>query len=189
MTIIYIMENNSIKHKNPEGGVPMGVTETKEYTEMRVRKYVEDVRANQNLSMGMAAGAVAAVVGAVIWGVITYVTQFQIGWMAVGVGILVGYAVRRFGQGVDLFFGISGAALALAGCIMGNLFASCIFISQQAQVGLMEVVARLDFVIAAQIMAETFNPIDLLFYGIAVYEGYRFSFKQISEEELASNIK
>jgi hypothetical protein len=167
----------------------MGVTETKEYTEMRLKKYVEDVKTNQNLSMGIAAGAVAAVIGAVLWGAITYVTSFQIGWMAVGVGILVGYAVRRFGQGVDISFGISGAALAVAGCLMGNIFASCIAISQQAQIGLMDVVARLDFVIMVEIMAETFNPIDLLFYAIAVYEGYRFSFKQISEEELATNLK
>jgi len=185
------MENNSIKYKNPEGGIPMGVTETKQYTEteMRVRKYVEDVRANQNLSMGMAAGSVAAAIGAVIWGVITYVTEYQIGWMAVGVGILVGLAVRRFGQGIDKSFGVSGAALALAGCIMGNVFASCMFISQQAQVGLMEVLARLDPVIVVQITVETFRPMDLLFYGIAVYEGYRFSFKPISQEELAPSIK
>lgn len=30
---------------------------------------------------------------------------------------------------------------------------------------------------------------DLLFHAIAVYEGYRFSFRTISEEELASLIK
>lgn len=169
----------------------MGVTETKQYTEtgMRVRKQVEDVRANQNLSMGMAAGSVAAAIGAVVWGVITYVTEYQIGWMAVGVGILVGLAVRRFGQGIDRSFGISGAALALAGCIMGNVFASCMFISQQAQVGLMEVLGSLDPVIVVQITLETFRPMDLLFYGIAIYEGYRFSFVRISEEQLASNIK
>jgi hypothetical protein len=185
------MEKRSIKYNNHQGGIPMGVTETKEYTEteMRVRRYVEDVRANQNLSMAMAAGSVAAVIGAIIWGVITYVTEYQIGWMAVGIGFLVGLTVRRFGQGIDKSFGISGAALALAGCIMGNVFASCMFISHQAQVGLMEVLARLDPVIVVQITVETFRPMDLLFYGIAVYEGYRFSFKPISEQELATNIK
>ena len=37
-----------------------------------------------------------------------------------------------------------------------------------------------------EIMKETFRPMDLLFYAIAVYEGYKFSFRQISEEEMAS---
>ncbi len=35
----------------------------------------------------------------------------------------------------------------------------------------------------------TFQPMDLLFYAIAVYEGYRFSFVQISEEQIAGLIK
>ncbi len=38
--------------------------------------------------------------------------------------------------------------------------------------------------IIAEIMKVTFYPMDILFYAIAVYEGYRFSFRQISEDEL-----
>jgi hypothetical protein len=33
-------------------------------------------------------------------------------------------------------------------------------------------------------MQATFNPMDLLFYGIGVYEGYRFSFRQVSQADL-----
>jgi hypothetical protein len=33
-------------------------------------------------------------------------------------------------------------------------------------------------------MRATFNPMDLLFYGIAVYEGYRFSFREITKKDL-----
>ena len=32
-------------------------------------------------------------------------------------------------------------------------------------------------------MLETFNPMDVLFYGIALYEGYRFSFWQMPDGE------
>ena len=28
-------------------------------------------------------------------------------------------------------------------------------------------------------MKADFSPIDLLFYGIAIYEGYKFSFRQV----------
>jgi len=38
-------------------------------------------------------------------------------------------------------------------------------------------------------MTATFNPMDLLFYGLAVYAGYRFSFRRISAEELAKLTK
>ena len=33
-------------------------------------------------------------------------------------------------------------------------------------------------------MVATFSPMDLLFYGIAVYEGYKFSFRQVGPEDL-----
>jgi mannose/fructose/N-acetylgalactosamine-specific phosphotransferase system component IID len=181
------MEQNAIKNQTPEKSAE--TTISRDYDEMRLRKFMEDARANQNLSMAILGGAAAAALGAVLWGVITYVTAFQIGWMAVGVGFLVGYVVQRLGQGVDTSFGIIGALLALGGCMMGNLFASCIAISQQYQIGLGEVLATLNLPIVVDIMTQTFNPIDLLFYAIAVYEGYRFSFRRISDEELAAVLK
>ena len=33
-------------------------------------------------------------------------------------------------------------------------------------------------------MTITFSPIDLLFYGLAIYEGYKLSFRQITRDEL-----
>jgi len=35
-------------------------------------------------------------------------------------------------------------------------------------------------------MKETFSPIDLLFYGIAIYEGYKLAVRQVTDEEMAS---
>lgn len=37
-----------------------------------------------------------------------------------------------------------------------------------------------------EIMKVMFSPIDLLFYAVGVYEGYKFSFRQLTEEEIAS---
>ena len=36
-----------------------------------------------------------------------------------------------------------------------------------------------------EIMKETFSPIDLLFYGLAIYEGYKLSFRGLADEEIA----
>ena len=35
-------------------------------------------------------------------------------------------------------------------------------------------------VITARLLTVTFNPMDLLFYGIAIYEGYRLSINAVS---------
>ena len=37
---------------------------------------------------------------------------------------------------------------------------------------------------AMELMVATFSPMDLVFYGIAVWEGWRVSFRQVTPEEL-----
>ncbi len=128
-----------------------------------------------SLPAALVAGSVAAAAGAMVWAAVTVFTGMQIGWMAVGVGFLVGFAVRRFGKGSDPTFQILGAVLSLAGCLAGNLLAVCAFASRQQDLPLMGVLAGLTPGLAIQLIVETFSGMDLLFYGIAVYEGYSFS--------------
>ena len=125
--------------------------------------------------MGFMAGLVAAAVGAGLWALVTILTGFQIGWMAVGVGFLVGWAVRAGGKGTHAAFGLMGAVLALGGCALGNLLAIVVLAARHYQVPLLDVFTRLTPDVVYTLMGATFKPIHLLFYGIAVYEGYRFS--------------
>ncbi len=142
----------------------------------------------QNLLLGLVAGVAAAVIGAILWAVITVFTNHQIGWMAIGVGLLVGLAVHQFGRGIDPIYGILGAVLAFLGCLVGNLLAVAILASQEGTVSLVE--ALLVFLIAPETVIEvlqiTFQPIDFLFYGLAIYEGYRFSFGKTVQAQEAS---
>jgi len=143
---------------------------------------LQRLKSEQNLVLAALAGGVAALLGACIWSAVTVTTNYQIGWMAVGVGFLVGYAVRSFGKGIDKSFGIVGAAWSLAGCAAGNLLTIVGTISNQQNI--VNILEKLDLEIVASLMQATFNPMDLLFYGIAVYEGYRFSFRQVSQGDL-----
>lgn len=151
---------------------------------LQLQQAVEKMKSEQNLLAGVAGGAVGALLGAAIWAVVTVVTGYQIGWMAVGVGFLAGFGVRLLGKGLDSVFGAAGAALALAGCGLGNVLAVCGFISQNESMPFLEVVSRLDLGVTWELLAATFSPMDLLFYGIAVYEGYKFSFRRVTREEL-----
>ena len=134
----------------------------------------------------MLAGLAAAALGAGIWAAVTVVSGYQIGWMAVGIGFLVGYAVRAVGKGIDPVFSIAGAALSLLGCAIGNLLAVCGFVAQQEGMAFLEVLARLDVQLASQLMVASFNPMDLLFYAIAVYEGFKLSPRQVTAAELGA---
>ena len=65
---------------------------------------IESLDNQPSLLMGLIGGTVAMLVSAIIWGVISYVTEYQIGWMAIGVGFLVGIAVKFFGKGKRMMF-------------------------------------------------------------------------------------
>jgi hypothetical protein len=104
--------------------------------------------------------------------------------MALGVGALVGIAVRLAGKGIEAKYGFIGGFFALLGCLMGNLFSTIGFVADYAELGVIEVFNIIPLSSIPSLMTETFSVMDLVFYGIAVYEGYRFAFRQIEPELL-----
>lgn len=148
------------------------------------RERYERLRVEQNLLIALFAGFAAAIVGAIAWAAITVATEFQIGFMAIAVGFIVGFAVR-LGNGIDKIYGILGAVLSLFGCVLGNVFSLIGFVSKQEHLSFAETILRLDYSKLPQMLAATFSLMDLVFYGIAVYEGYRFSFRRVSSEDVS----
>lgn len=136
----------------------------------------------QSFSLALAGGLIAAAVGAMAWTLITGATGCQIGWMAIAVGLLVGGAVRMLGGGIDKSFGYLAVTLTIFGCLLGNLLSVCTLIAGQQGLAtptvLMHVCRNPDLIPAA--MIATFRSLDLLFYGIALYAGYRLSFRRIN---------
>ncbi len=150
--------------------------------EAKVDQIIDVTEFEQSLSAAVLWGGLAALLGAIIWAVITAITGYQIGWMAVGIGVLVGFAVRKFGKGTDNRFGFVGAGMSLFGCVLGNLFTIVFYISTQYDLSYFEVLGRLDFEIVVGLLTETFSAMDALFYGIAIYEGFKFSVGKVAEE-------
>jgi hypothetical protein len=132
-----------------------------------------DSSPEKRLVLGGLAGLAAALAGAVIWAVVTVSTKHQIGWMAVGVGALVGFALR-VGNGGKAF-GILGAFLALFGCLFGNYLSIIAFAAAQEHVGFLAMLNTADTSKVINLMWDDFLSASILFYAIAVYEGYRFS--------------
>jgi len=135
---------------------------------------IDQLDTESNLIMGLIGGGVAMLVGAILWGVITYLTEYQIGFMAIGLGFLVGIAVRFFGKGKTPIFGISSAVFALIGCALGNLLFYSGIIAREEGAPFMEVFLFFLFTPAAAIELFTlaFEFMDVLFYGLAAWVGY-----------------
>ena len=150
----------------------------------KLERYLENRRGDQSLLKGTIFGLLAALLGAIIWAAITVATGYQIGYMALAVGFLVGISIKIFGKGIDPVFGYIGAALALLGCLLGNLFAIIGFLSIDGSTPILEIIGNLGIIILIRLMIIAFDFMDIIFYGIAIYEGYRFSINRISKEEL-----
>ncbi len=153
-------------------------------SEPQLQMALEALRSEQNLPAGVIAGFLAALAGAGIWALITALTEYQIGWMAIGVGFLVGFAVRMAGKGIEPLYGIIGAALSLVGCVLGNLLTMTYFIAANEAVSFVDALGQLDLNLAIEILVLTFDYMDIVFYGIALYFGYRYAFRQMTQEDI-----
>ena len=149
---------------------------------------LQRLKGEQDLNFAIIAGLIAAILSAIVWAAITVKTGYQIGYMAVGLGAAVGLSVRYAGKGLDPIYQFVGAGLALFGCLLGNFLGILGFVS--AEVG-SSWIGVLDFVSVGDVlaaMADGMSPIDFLFYGIAIYEGFRFSLRTFdvphADEEL-----
>ena len=145
---------------------------------------IETLRDEQDFQSAVIVGIITGLVGALLWAAITVSTEYQIGYMAVAIGFGVGYMIRKFGKGIDPIFGYLGATIALLSCLLGNIFGIVGFVANAEGLGYIETLLGLDYSLLPSVMAESFSVIDLLFYGFAVFEGYKYSFRKITEEDL-----
>lgn len=140
-------------------------------TKLNLDEYQND---KQNLPLALIAGIIAMIISAVAWAAVTVITNYQIGWMAIGVGLLVGLAVR-FGNGTGNLYRYIGAVLALLGCVLGNFFSIVGVYAKILKISPLEALKIQELSEVPSTMIETASPIDLLFYAIAIFQAYKIS--------------
>lgn len=135
----------------------------------------EQEQPEPSLVKGVLSGFISCLIGAVLWALISVSTGYQHGLMALGVGLIVGVSIRLFGKGNSAVFGIFGAVFALLGCVLGNIFTMFTFYSRELAIPLLEIFTEADLPFTIELLKLSFNPKDIIFYALALYEGYRFS--------------
>ncbi len=79
------------------------------------------MRAGGNTAVAMIGGLVAAIIGAFVWAGIVYGTGYEVGYVAWGVGLLVGIVMVGLAKTANAGLGVSAAAFAALGLIVGKL--------------------------------------------------------------------
>jgi hypothetical protein len=145
---------------------------------------IEKLRMEQQLLPAIGIGLIVGLIGAALWGAITVDTNFQIGYMAVAIGAGIGFSMRYVGKGIDQLFGVLGAIIALLSCALGNFFSVIGFYANSEHVGFLETLMVFDWTYLPDVMIETFSGMDVVFYAIAMYEGYKFSFRIVTRNDI-----
>lgn len=87
--------------------------------------------ARNNVGLGLLAAVVAALVGAALYGFIAGSIEREIGYIAVGVGFLVGFAASKVG-GSNPVLTVVSAVLSVAAVYLGQLFGISVALSDIA---------------------------------------------------------
>lgn len=72
--------------------------------------------------LALAAGLLAALLGGSVWAAIVLVTDYEIGWVAWGIGALVGLAMAKVTRTRSRPLAVGAAVLALVGLVAGKGF-------------------------------------------------------------------
>lgn len=149
---------------------------------------LDHLRAGQRLVPAVVIGALAALAGAAVWALVTVLTNSQIGWLAIGIGALVGVAVRWQGRGFEVRFAVLGAALAFAGVFVGNFLTIIGMFCKHGDASFFEVLGEFPYGEMLALMRATFEPMDLLFYALAIWCGWKYSRREVEEAEIRASL-
>lgn len=143
----------------------------------------EQLLSQQNFVNGTAAGIIAMLAAAVGWGVITVMTGYNYSLVAIGVGLLIGYAIQLGGKGLSARYSAVAAVLSVLGCAGGNLMAGVIYEAQYMDADVLDVLFTLTAEDIVAFYSETLAFMDLVFWLVAVAASWQFAQRRLTDEE------
>lgn len=131
---------------------------------------------SSNPILSIILGLALGIVGAAIWALITKVTGYNLGIIAIVVGFLVAFGFRLGGLTSNMTMGIIAAVIAFFSVLLGNVFTIFMQVADYFDVSLLEVVQLFDYAKLPEVILESSSPIDLLFYFIALSTAFKGSY-------------
>ena len=160
---------------------PNKASQKKQASKVALKK----LRRYQSFLYALIGGLLITAIAAVGWAFITAMTGYQGVYLALGVGVLVGIAVRFFGAGIKRIFGILAALLALTGSLLGYYLSQNGFLEELQLARIMGIPDYLDQELMLNTMRDSFAPLDLVFYGLAGLLAYFIAIRRINSRKMA----
>ncbi len=144
------------------------------------KQQIMSILQRQSIILGAFGGFAAAILGAIIWAETAIILDdHKYAYMAVLVGLLVGFSIRLLGKGVEKRFGWIGFSIVLLGCLLGNLFSVVAYVVEHFDISYWETIMIFDFSFLIHLLEDRFTYPDLFFYATALFVGYKISFREL----------
>lgn len=121
----------------------------------------------QSFRNAIVAGLIAIVVFSLFWMTLTSLLNKVLPWFTVVLGILLGYAIRVAGRGLDWRFPALAAVLALAGSLIGNIVVAASVTADELGTGTFEVLRSVTSMTWPVFIDERLNIADAFFAVVA----------------------
>ncbi len=127
------------------------------------------------LGLALGAGLVAAVVGGVVWGFVVKLSDYEVGIVAWGIGLLVGLAVAGVSRARGPALQAVAVLCALVGILLGKYLSYAFVLQEEAEAAGVDVglFSSDMWSFFRQDLDVVFGWFDLLWIGLAVYTAWR----------------
>ena len=123
-----------------------------------------------NIGGAIAAAAGAALAGALAYGFIMKAIDHEIGWLVVGVAAIIAWPLGRIG-GRNPVLPVAGAVLSVLALFAGQFFGVSLYLHEFTGLSVGELLGS-NIDLAFEAWKSNLAAMDVLFYGIAVFEGF-----------------
>ncbi|PVE10050.1 hypothetical protein [Streptomyces scopuliridis] len=123
-----------------------------------------------NLALGLVTALVAALVAGGVYGGIAGAIEREIGWAAIGVGFLVGFAAGKVG-GPNPVLPIASAVLSLGAVYLGQLLGIAISVAKELNVSATDVFLD-NFGLLTEAWNEGKDIMTFLFFALAAFAAF-----------------
>tara|TARA_R110002096_G_scaffold57426_2_gene145605 strand:- start:16459 stop:17034 length:576 start_codon:yes stop_codon:yes gene_type:complete len=121
----------------------------------------------QSLRNAIVAGLIGIIVFSLFWMTLTSLLDKVLPWFTVVLGILLGYAIRVAGRGLDWRFPALAAAMTLVGALIGNIVVAASVTADEFGIGTLQVLQSVTSMTWPVFIDERLNIADAFFAVVA----------------------
>lgn len=137
----------------------------------------------QSVPAALIAGLVAILVFSAMWALLTVAIDRFFPWLTLLLGIVLGFAVRRAGLGLDWRFPLIAAVLAAIGSVVGNIVVAAAFAGANSGIGTLAALQEFSRLSWVAVFDEVMTPADAVYTMFTSAIAAFYSLRRLSRRQ------